>query len=245
MHHACVGTALLAAAAFSQPALADQVVTRWAMPIISLPVDERPAGPNVFGTVALPVRAKPTSTRWSKVMRASLAQPALDRLTASARTLSPEQGVAFVQAAVNNAIRTNPEITNCSDDGYWAPAQETLARGMGDCFDVAIAKMEALRLLGFQARDLYLTTGWFRGGYVGAKGRESVALMVRVGDRFWLMPEQTERAYESVPGAETAAFTPVVTYGVGMTWVHGKVVQVAALGPAAGGGASVVAGPVR
>lgn len=208
---------------------ADTVVTRWVLPPIQIPEAERPVSPSVFGTVALPVRAKPTSTRWAKLMRASLNQPALGRLTSAGHALAPEDNVAYVQVAVNHAIRTNPEITNCSDDGYWAPAQETLARGMGDCFDVAIAKMEALRLLGFPDRDLYLTTGWFGGGSAAGRGRESVALLVRVGERFWLLPEQSDHAYESTAEGEASRFTPVVTYGVGVTWVHGKVMPVSAL----------------
>jgi len=244
----CAGAILVATAVAGVPARADEVVTRWAMPAVALPQAERPTGPNVFGTVALPVRAKPTSTRWAKVMHASLDQPVLERIADEARALSPEQDVAFVQSAVNRAIHTGAQFTNCSDDGYWAPAQETLARGVGDCFDVAIAKMEALRRLGIPDRDLYLTTGWFHNGYAGGKGRESVALLVKVGDRFWLLPEQSDRAYESGANGATAAFTPVVTYGVGMTWVHGKVVQVAALATAAGTGpvgASAPVGPAR
>ncbi|MBC2667366.1 transglutaminase-like cysteine peptidase [Novosphingobium flavum] len=227
-----------------------EVVTRWAMPAIAVPEAVRPVGPNVFGTVALPVRAKPTSTRWAKVMRASLNQPGLDRMMEGAWTLSTEQAIGYVQASVNRTIRNGAQATNCSDDGYWAPAQETLARGLGDCFDVAIAKMEALRRLGIPDRDLYLTTGWFgAGAYAGARGRESVALLVRVGEHFWLLPEHSDRVYESGVGAPQ--FTPVVTYGVGMTWVHGKVLQIAALTPAPGAAAApvvatgIVSGPVR
>lgn len=206
------------------------------MPTIPVPEAERPVGPNVFGTIALPVRPRPTSTRWSKVMRAPLAQPMLERLTSDARALSAEQGLAYIQSAVNRAVRPNTGPNNCSDDGYWAPAQETLARGLGDCFDVAIAKMEALRKLGFADRDMYLTTGWFRGGELGGgaegKGRESVALLVRVGDRFWLLPEQSGQAIAADSGmGPMGEFTPVVTYGVGMTWIHGKVIKVAATTP--------------
>lgn len=242
---------MLAAATATFPAHADEVVTHWTMPTIALPQAERPVGPNVFGTIALPVRARPTSTRWSKVMHAPLNQPALDRLTAEARALPPEAVVAYVQSAINHAVRPNMGPNNCTDDGYWAPAQETLARGIGDCFDVAIAKMEALRLLGFPDRDMYLTTGWFRSDQTApeAKGRESVALLVRVGERFWLLSERSARAVVSdEANAMPEQFTPVVTYGVGMTWIHGKVVHVAALAPAggaAGGTAASAAGAVR
>lgn len=241
--HLCAVAVLAFTPLSGNPALAAEVVTHWTMPVIPLPVAERPVGPDVFGTIALPVRPRPTSTRWSKVMRASLDQPALDQLTAEARALPPEQGLAFVQAAVSSAIRSQAGPNNCSDDGYWAPAQETLARGMGDCFDVAIAKMEALRLLGIPDRDLYLTSGWFRNAATIGKGRESVALLVRLGDQFWLLPERTAEAVRSGDHPDSAdEFTPVVTYGVGVTWIHGKVVQVASLArPTSAGGSSLPA----
>jgi hypothetical protein len=233
----CAGAACLALAA---PLHADEIAPGWTVRALPPPVLERPVGPNVFGTVALSVRPKPTSTRWSKLMRASLDQSRLQQIAADAQTMSTEQGIAYVQAAVSHSIRTGGASTNCSDDGYWAPAQETLARGLGDCFDVAIAKMEALRRLGVPDHDLYLTTGWFRTAYDPGKGRESVALLVRVGERFWLMPEgASEVVASNADNAGSTEFTPVVTYGVGMTWVHGKVVRVAALSAAPGASASV------
>lgn len=245
--------AICLAAAGGGPAQAGQVFTHWTMPVIPVPELERPSGPDVFGTIALPIRARPTSTRWAKVMRASLDQPMLDRITAPARMLTPEASLAHVQRTVNRAIRTGTMSTNCTDDGYWAPAQETLARGMGDCFDVAIAKMEALRRLGIPGKDMYLTTGWFRRGFADGKGRESVALLVRVGDHFWLMPEDHDEAVAARDETGAALqFTPVVTYGVGMTWVHGRIMRVAALeasarpaAPAIARSGQTVAGPVR
>lgn len=247
-----VGVVVLALA--GAPLHADEVYTHWSMPVITTPEAERPAGPNVFGTIALPVRARPTSTRWSKIMQASLEQPALDRLIQEAQAFSPQEQVAFVQQIFSRTVRPVATTNNCSDDGYWAPAQETLARGKGDCFDLAVGKMEALRRLGVPGKDLYLTTGWFGRGDRAGRGAESAALLVRLGDRFWLLPEQEEATsvaasdlpvvadpasaggpaapVDAAPVAipvPAVAYTPVVTYGVGMTWVHGRVVQMATL----------------
>ena len=227
------------------PAHAGEVFTHWQMPIVGLPEAERPTGPSMLGTIALPVRARPTSTRWAKVMNASLDQPVLDRMAREAGGLSLETEIALVQRTINRAIRLDPQITNCTDDGYWAPAQETVARGMGDCFDIAIAKMEMLRRLGVPGRDLYLTTGWF-GALPGGRGRESVALLVRLGDRFWLLPENADHAFPIGLGDGEhggSGFTPVVTYGVGMTWVHGRMVPAAALTSVAAAGVVVPAPP--
>lgn len=195
------------------------------------PQVEPPGGPGILGTIALPIRAKPTSTRWSKLMLASINQPALARLTESAWGLPPEEQAAWVQAAVNHAIRTGPASYDCSDDGYWAPASETLARGKGDCIDVAITKMEALRFLGFAGADMFLTTGRFRSGGSTQGGRETAALLVRIGEQYWLLPEQDEPIIQADSSREELSpFTPVMTYGVGSTWVHGRLVKFASVG---------------
>lgn len=215
-----IGVAFLAAPAAAQ-------TRHWAIPDVGIPRPDRPDEPAVFDTVPVPVRAKPTSTRWSRIMRASLDQPALRRLAGPARGMMPHEQAAFVQAAVNRAVRNRGSAHNCSDDGYWAPAGETLGRGVGDCIDIAIAKMEALRLLGIPARDLYLTTGYAGSGATVRRGRESAALLVRTGDEFWLLTDGADRVIAARPDHGDPAFTPIITYGVGKTWVHGKLVRIA------------------
>ncbi len=217
-----IGVASLGFAAQTQAA---GIVTHWAMPVIPLAVADRPQQPAIFGTIPLPLNPRPTSTRWAKLMNASLAQPVLQHLAETARSMPQPEQIAYIQATVNRAVRSPATTINCSDDGYWAPANETLARGLGDCFDVAIAKMEALRLLGIPDKDLYLTTGRVHPGYPGAKDRETVALLVRTGDRFSILPEQSDRVVETTDSAEATGFSPVITYGVGMTWIHGRMVK--------------------
>lgn len=232
-----IGAILLAIAAFSGEAPAAPPTTQLPLPAIaSDPVaagDEadQPDPPNVFDTIALPVRARPTSTRWTKVMSASLNQPALARLIEHARTLPPKEQVEYVQMMVSHTVHNRPGSTNCSDDGYWAAASETLAHGAGDCIDIAVAKMEALRLLGIPKTNFYLTTGYVNAGTVSGKGRESAALLVRIDESFWLLPEQSEWIVEAdSPMGDPSQFAPMITYGVGNTWVHGRLVKTAMLG---------------
>lgn len=226
----CISAALGTLTGVGVQAHAADTVTHWIMPDIDIPEADRPQYPSIFGTIALPLSARPTSTRWSKLMQASLAQPALASLTESIRELPPEEQAAFVQVAINQAVHTRPASYDCSDDGYWAPAGETLTRGMGDCFDIAIAKMEALRFLGIPNKDLYLTTGRFLADSETGKGRESVALLVRIGERFWLMTEQSDQIIEEGNSLDSVIhFSPVLTYGVGMTWLHGRMLELAAV----------------
>jgi len=172
---------------------------------------QRAALPSIFGTVAVPFGTTAMSARWTRAISASADDPALIRLTAAARDLAPYQMAAFIQSLVNRGVR-NHSRPRCIDDGYWAPAKESLARGMGDCVDIAVAKMEALRQLGFPVRDLYLTTGrTFSGGL-------EAALLVRIGGQFYLLDTRSEQMSEA---GHATSFTPIVTYGVGMTWAHG------------------------
>lgn len=220
-----LGTLLAATAMFGTPARADDVVTHWTMPPASLAEAEQPIWPNVFGTVALPVRARQTSTRWTKLMRASLDQPALLRLASHAQGLTQQQQAAYVQSAVTQALRSRADSHDCADDGYWATGGETLTRGLGDCFDIAIAKMEALRSLGFADKDLYLTTGYFHSRSEPGIRRGTAALLVRIADGFWLLPDGTDPVIAaSQPVEEIAEFSPYITYGDRMTWVHGRYV---------------------
>ena len=225
------GALLLASAAFSSEAIAETAIAYRAAPNITSSDIDRSDGPNVFDTVAVPIRAKPTSTRWTKIMKASLDQPALVRLTEGAKELPPLEQAAYVQSIMSYAVRNRSSAIHCSDDGYWAAASETLVRGMGDCIDIAVAKMEALRLLGIPKENFYLTTGYVSQGNGRGKIRESAALLVRIGESFWLLPERANRIVLA-NGRESASskFTPILTYGVGKTWLHGRLVKTAMLG---------------
>ena len=202
----------LAATAICVPAHAEsQALPSTEKAITILGRVQRTAGPNVFGTVAVPFGTTPMSARWTRVTSASASDPSLVRLTGAARGLGGYQRVAFINSVVNRGVR-NHSSPKCTDDGYWASARESLARGIGDCVDIAIAKMEALRQLGVPERDLFLVTGRKFGNDLEA------ALLVRVGDQYYLLDSRSSAPMEA---GQASSFTPIVTYGVGMTWAHG------------------------
>jgi predicted transglutaminase-like cysteine proteinase len=213
---------LLGAMLSSAPSLAQDSTLGDPEAITIIGTVQRTVVPNIFGTVAVPFGTTPVSARWTRVMNASLDEPALTRLTAGGRELAPLQKLAYVQSAVNRTVRNRSGAHCGTDDGYWAAANETLVRGIGDCIDIAIAKVEALRQLGFQVRDLYLVTGRVFTGPLEA------ALLVRIGNQFWLLDAHSDQVADS---DHVAAFTPIVTYGVGMTWAHGVPISRARLLP--------------
>jgi predicted transglutaminase-like cysteine proteinase len=170
-----------------------------------------PATPNLFGSVALRIRAERFDDEWERARRDASNLPAMQQLVAPARFLTPDRQLGYVQTAVNQRIRWMSDATLRGRHDYWASAAETLAAGAGDMEDRAILKMQALRALGFPSRDLYLTLGRDR-----ADGPETV-LIVRLAGRYYVLDDTGAPPY---PPEHTTQFTPVVTFGFGATWVH-------------------------
>ena len=172
-----------------------------------------PVPPSLFGTVALPVRADRWSAGWRRASLDASQLPSMQRLVAPARGLSRNQQLDFVQSAVTRSIRWISDATEWGQQDYWASAAETLQHGAGDMEDRAIVKMQALKSLGFAARDLYLTMGKDK------VGGQITVLMVRLGGRFYII--------DDLGGAPVAAeqrqgFEPMVTLGYNSSWIHGR-----------------------
>ena len=172
------------------------------------------ARPNVFGTVALPAPARRFAAGWERARRDASGSPRMAALIAPARSLSRDQQIAFVQAAVHRRIRWRSDATEWRRQDYWASAAETLGRGAGDMEDRAIVKLQALKCLGVPARDLYLTVGRDRVG-----GPETV-LIVRSGGRYLVLDDTGGAPF---PSDRRPDFEPAVTLGFGGSWLHGRV----------------------
>ncbi len=183
-----------------------------------------PVAPDLFGTVALPVRAERYSAGWRRASLDASHLPSMQRLVAPARSLSRAQQVGYVQAAVTRSVRWISDATEWGQHDYWASAAETLQHGAGDMEDRAIVKMQALKSLGFPGRDLYLTIGRDK------VGGQIVVLLVRLGGRFYVI--------DDLGGAPIAAdlrqgFEPMLTLGQNASWIHGRRRTVATLAAAA------------
>src|SRR5687767_7614730 len=184
-----------------------------------------PDSPDLFGTVALRVRADRYSAGWRRAARDASFLPSMQRLVAPARGLAREQQIAYVQTAVTRNIRWISDATEWGRHDYWASAAETLQHGAGDMEDRAIVKMQALRTLGFPTRDLYLTMGRDK------VGGPITVLLARVGHRFYVL--------DDLGGAPIAAdrrqgFEPMITLGQNASWIHGRRVAGRGTGAATG-----------
>ena len=179
--------------------------------------NSRPAAvlikPNLAGTVALPVDAQRYSASWERARRHATGNARLQHLIAPARALNRAQQIAYVQAAVDRQIRWISDATEWGRHDYWASADETLNRGAGDMEDRAILKMEALKNLGVPDQDLYLTMG-----------RDKVAgpitvLIARIDGRYFLFDDS---AAVPKPIDYRPDFEPILTFGHGGAWIHGR-----------------------
>jgi predicted transglutaminase-like cysteine proteinase len=168
--------------------------------------------PDLFGTIALPVKASRYVDDWERAQRDDSSDPRMRALIAPAVGMTPQQQIAFIQGAVFRRIRWMSDATQWGQHDYWASAAETLEHGAGDMEDRAIVKMQALHALGFPYRDLYLTMGRDK------VGGPITVLIVRQGGRYYILDDDEGAPYTTERRPE---FRPLMTFGFGGSWVHG------------------------
>ena len=166
--------------------------------------------PDVFDSVAVPLRHSRYSERWQRVVRQTR-PPQLLGLIQPARLLGRDQQMQFVNASMNRHINYRFDTDPSGDQ--WATVNETLEKRAGDCEDIVIAKMQALRALGVPATDLYMTIG-----REGSSGAVHAILLVRMANRFWVLDNRIDRL---VTQEDYKDFYPILTFSGGSTWVHG------------------------
>jgi predicted transglutaminase-like cysteine proteinase len=169
--------------------------------------------PNLFGTVALPTTGGLWSEKWSKVASDGSVPAALGAIIRPAQGLTRIQQLSVIQAKVDRRIGWRSDGTAYGERDYWATAAETLNAGYGDDEDRAILKFQALRALGWKPSDMYLVMGrdYTRGSYT--------MLAARANGRFWLLEDRGDTL---VPMERRTGFTPMVSFGDGRAWLHGK-----------------------
>jgi len=158
----------------------------------------------------MPLRHSRYDERWQRVLRQT-SSPELSVLIRPAVSLGHDQQVRFINASMNRSISYRFDTDPSGD--RWASVNETLAKKAGDCEDIVIAKLQALRALGFPVSNLYMTIG-----YEGSYRTVHAVLLVRSGDRFWVLDNRTDRL---VPQEEYRDFYPVLTFSGSSTWTHG------------------------
>ncbi|HVF37526.1 MAG TPA: transglutaminase-like cysteine peptidase [Sphingomicrobium sp.] len=173
----------------------------------------RPASPDVFGTAALDAGVTFYDARFRRVAAADARDPVVTSLAAPLAGLDPVAKLDAVQQVVNRRVRWAHDLDGMGVADFWANAGETLRRRVGDSEDIAIAKMQVLKAAGFDSKDLYLSVG--RDKQHGAH----VLLLARTGSGFFVLDDRHERL---VTPSQHGRFTPIMTLGQGMSWIHGR-----------------------
>lgn len=167
-----------------------------------------------LGTRAIPVKRTRFDSRWDRVRRAAPAGLMQGKLRSA--NASPGLNEQDLLARVNQWV--NREIAYVNDDrnyrqrDFWATAEQTIARGKGDCEDFAILKMQMLRAAGIDAdrmklvllRDL-------------AANADHAFLLVQTEAGKLVLDNVTDRLYD---GSRANAVRPVLSFSENRRWVH-------------------------
>ena len=140
-------------------------------------------GPDMLGTRAVMIRADRFGESLKRAREDASSSPIFQRLIAPARSLPPLQKMAFVQTAVTKSVHWISDATEWGQHDYWASASQTLAHGAGDAKNRAIVKLQALRALGFNNSDLFLTLARDK------VGGPLTVLTVRSGGRYYIVDD--------------------------------------------------------
>ena len=176
-------------------------------------VGRTPASPDVFGTAAVGAGVTFYDARFRRVANTDRTHPLVIALADSLRGMAPEAQLVAVHNLVGQKVRWAHDLDTMKVSDLWANAGETLERGAGDSEDIAIVKMQALKLAGWNPRDLYISIGREKG--VGAH----IILLARTPTGFYVLDDKASRPL--TPQAH-GRFIPVLTLGEGKSWVHGR-----------------------
>ena len=187
---------------------------------------DRPASPDVFGTVALNAGVTYYDARFRRVASTDSKDPLVTGLAAAMAGLSPLAKLQHAQVEVNRRVRWTHDLDNMGVADFWANAGETLRRGTGDSEDIAIVKMQVLKAAGFSPKDLYISIG--RHNVRGAH----VVLLARTAGFFYVLDDTN---HDLMTPAQHGRFTPIMTLGPSASWVHGRRVGTSRIASAGSG----------
>lgn len=167
-----------------------------------------------LGTIAIPVDHTRFDARWNRVRRAApvpLMQAELRRAGVT-RDLDEREILSRVNRSVNHAVAYVDDDRNYGESDFWATASETIARGRGDCEDLAILKMQMLRVAGIDDDRMKLVL--LRDLALGA---DHALLLVRSPGGWLALDNMTDRLY----GAGVGDMRPILSFSGARRWVHG------------------------
>ena len=168
-----------------------------------------------LGTQAIPVDSTRFDDRWARIRRAPAMQLMQAQLQHAAVTnvLNERDTLDRVNLWVNRRIVYIADENNDRQRDYWATADETVARGSGDCEDFAILKMHMLRAAGIDEDRMKLVL--LRDLAINA---DHALLLVRSNAGWVVLDNMTDRIYD---GRQSDTMRPILSFSGNRRWVHG------------------------
>ena len=173
----------------------------------------------ILGTMSVAIKHSPFDRNWAAVSARQGSRRMQAALAATGAQNAQDQAaqVEAINRWVNRHIEFGEDRDVYGRADYWAPAAETLRRGIGDCEDFAIAKMELLSALGIArdkmrlviARDL-------------VRNADHAVLVVTLAEGAVMLDNMTDRLLDArLPND----YRPIMSFSQNAKWVHGYAVQ--------------------
>lgn len=173
----------------------------------------------ILGSLSLSVKHTPFDRDWAVVSAKQGARKMQRALTATGARKSGDQAaqVEAINRWVNREIAFGEDRDVYGRADYWAPAGETLRRGVGDCEDFAIAKMELLSALGVSREKMRLVVARDL-----VRNADHAVLVVTLADGAVMLDNMTDRLLDArLPND----YRPIMSFSQNAKWVHGYAVQ--------------------
>ncbi len=173
----------------------------------------------ILGTLSVAVKHSPFDRDWAAVS-AKRGSPKMQRVLAATGARHSGDQAAQVEAVnrwVNRSIQFGEDRDVYGRADYWAPAAETFRRGIGDCEDFAIAKMELLAALGISRNKMRLVVARDL-----VRNADHAVLVVTLAEGAVMLDNMTDRLLDArLPND----YRPIMSFSQNAKWVHGYAVQ--------------------
>lgn len=169
----------------------------------------------ILGTLSVAIKSSPFDRDWAAVSNKKASRMMQRSVAATGARNSRDQAaqIEAVNRWVNRRITYGEDRDIYGRADYWASAGETLRRGVGDCEDFAIAKMELLSVLGITrdkmrlviARDL-------------VRNADHAVLVVTLPEGAFMLDNMTDRLLDARMPND---YRPIMSFSQNAKWVHG------------------------
>ena len=173
----------------------------------------------ILGTLSLSVKHTPFDRDWAAVSAKQNTRKMQRALAATGARKSGDQAaqIEAVNRWVNRKISYGEDREVYGRADYWAPAGETLRRGVGDCEDFAIAKLELLAALGVSRNKMRLVVARDL-----VRNADHAVLIVTLTDGSVMLDNMTDRLLDARMPND---YRPIMSFSSNAKWVHGYAVQ--------------------